>query len=130
MRFSVILSLAIVHFVNACIEYDTAYVGSPMGSNGIGRMDGVETEYECQSACQATPRCQFWVWNSPQWRARQKVCYFKSNDEGKREGGRAATGRISGPKVQFLTGNSLTFLRVQADILLGNIQTKIPKIYT
>ena len=90
--------LIAVRFTTACLEYDVAYQGNPMGSNGVGRKAGVENEYDCMKACQDEPKCNFWVWNSPQWRAGQGLCYFKSNNEGRTEKG-LQMGRISGPKV-------------------------------
>lgn len=91
-----ILLLAAVHFSNACIEDDTAYLGDPRGSNGVGRATGVKSAEDCQVACQEHDGCEFWVWNSPQWRSKQNTCYFKSNDGGRKEG---QEGRFSGPKV-------------------------------
>ena len=97
MIFPIIL-LAAVHFSSACLEYDTAYVGEPKGSNGVGRANDVETAEDCQIACQEHHHCEFCVSNSPEWRAKQNTFYFKSHDEGRKEGARAA-GRVSGPKV-------------------------------
>merc|ERR1712018_649040 len=92
-----VVLFALIQVSLACFEQDTGYLGAPRGSNGVGRVDGIPTAYECQVACQNEPDCEFFVWNSPDWRSRQGRCYFKKNDNGRVQGPRQA-GRISGPK--------------------------------
>ena len=92
--------LAVVQVSLACFEFDTGYLGKPRGANGVGRVDGIATAYECQVACQNEQEGEFFVWNSPDWRSRQGRCYFKKNDNGRVQGPRQA-GRISGPKVRL-----------------------------
>ena len=81
-----VVLFALIQVSFACFEQDTGYLGAPRGSNGVGRVDGIPTAYECQVACQNEPACEFWTWNSPDWRAQQGRCYFKS----------AMTGRVQG----------------------------------
>jgi len=92
---------AIIHASMACFFPDTGYLGEPRGANGVGKVEDIPTAYECQLACQNEPNCEFWVWNSPDWRARHFTCYFKRDDSGMQQGpmGRPnQMGRIAGPK--------------------------------
>ena len=98
MLSKIVVLCAVAHVSLACFEFNTGYLGSPRGSNGVGRVEDIPTAYECQVACQNEPACEFWTWNSPDWRARQGICYFKSNKGGTVSGRRQA-GRVSGPKV-------------------------------
>merc|ERR1712018_768776 len=79
MLSKIVVLCAVAHVSLACFEFNTGYLGSPRGSNGVGRVEDIPTAYECQVACQNEPACEFWTWNSPDWRARQGICYFKSN---------------------------------------------------
>merc|ERR1712012_1116626 len=97
MLSKIVVLCAVAHVSLACFEFNTGYLGSPRGSNGVGRVEDIPTAYECQVACQNEPACEFWTWNSPDWRARQGICYFKSNKGGSVRGRRQA-GRVSGPK--------------------------------
>ena len=99
MLSKIVVLCAVAHVSLACFEFNTGYLGSPRGSNGVGRVEDIPTAYECQVACQNEPACEFWTWNSPDWRARQGICYFKSNKGGSVRGRRQA-GRVSGPKVK------------------------------
>jgi len=92
-----IVLVAAMHLSDACFEVDTGYLGRPRGSNGVGRVTGITTPFECQVACQndESGECQFWTWNSPDWRSKQGTCFFKDSASGRVQGTRQA-GRISG----------------------------------
>jgi len=97
MLLPTVILLAAVHLSDSCFEMDTGYWGEPRGSNGVGRKADVDSALDCQVACQAEwPTCQFWTWNSPNWRSRQGTCYFKSSMEGRVQGTKQK-GRVSGP---------------------------------
>ena len=103
---------AAIHVSMACFLPDTGYLGEPRGANGVGKVEGIPTAYECQLACQNEPNCEFWVWNSPNWRARHFTCYFKRDDSGMQQGpmGRPSQmGRIAGPKVSSIIRKCLRY---------------------
>ena len=99
-----LLTIALVaslQLSDACFEMDTGYLGSPRGSNGVGRVTDITSPYECQVACQNDESCEFWTWNSPDWRSRQGTCFFKDDTSGRVQG-QSHAGRVSGPAVYLL----------------------------
>jgi hypothetical protein len=100
MLLPVAILLAAVRISDACFEMDTGYLGDPQGSNGVGRQLDVASAFECQKACQGevTGTCQYWMWNGPDWKNRNGVCWFKNSMDGRVQGTRQS-GRISGPAV-------------------------------
>merc|ERR1712012_1189905 len=112
MLSKIVVLCAVAHVSLACFEFNTGYLGSPRGSNGVGRVEDIPTAYECQVACQNEPACEFWTWNSPDWRARQGICYFKSNKGGSVRGRRQA-GRVSGPKFCDCLNTTLPSVKVK-----------------
>jgi len=95
MLLPTVILIAAVHLSDACFEMDTGYNGEPRGSNGVGRVADVASARDCQQAClDEWPTCQFWTWNSPDWRSRPGMCWLKSSNEGRVQ---RQKGRISGP---------------------------------
>ena len=109
MFHKLVILLAVVQVSLACFDVGTAYLGRPRGANGVGRVANIPTAYECQVACQNEPECEFFVWNSPDWRSRQGMCYFKKNDGGSRQ----QAGRISGPKARLCLNTKIDYQSYQ-----------------
>ena len=48
---------ALIHLSVALFLPDAGYLEEPRGANGVGKVEGIPTAYECQQACQNEPNC-------------------------------------------------------------------------
>ena len=72
-----------------------SYKGDPVrGIKGFHISDITSAE-ECQQECVQDSDCQFWTWNSPDFKKNPNTCWLKAGKGKTKE----VAGKISGPKI-------------------------------
>jgi len=78
---------------DACVEHDIGYKFNGR-KNLVGKVTASSAD-DCQRACQAEEKCQYWYWNGAEFKNPDGTCFLKSS-KGKQH---KSKGKISGPKV-------------------------------
>ena len=87
---------------DACYSSDTTYTGNPVRGIKNFHIKGITSLEDCQEECVKDPDCNFFTWNSPDFRKpnRRNTCWLQAGKGTiKQNCGKKCTGKISGPKI-------------------------------
>ena len=71
------------------------YRGDPVRGIKNFHVKNVMSADDCQQKCIEDNDCQFWTWNSPQFRRKKNTCWLKAGRGEKM----AKRGKTSGPRI-------------------------------
>ena len=80
--------------LGGCFQDGVVYRNDPVRGITNFNIPNVMSAEDCQTECQNDIDCQFWTWNSPNFKRNQNTCWLKA---GKGQI-RAVSGKISGPR--------------------------------